>query len=103
MSAVIESCGSKFRVNIGQVVRLEKIELGSGETIDFKVLAVGEGSDIELGRPYVDGAKVVGEIINHERGDKITTIKLKRRKHHIKTMGHRQWYTYVRITSINAA
>lgn len=61
---------------------------------------VGEGEQIKFGAPLVTGAKVVAEVIKHGRGDKIRIIKFRRRKHHMKHQGHRQYFTQVKITSI---
>ena len=102
MYAVIQSGGKQHRVKEGQVVRLEKIDLEKGATIDFDmILMVGEGDDLALGTPYLDKAKVAGEIIEQGRGKKVKIIKFQRRKHSRKQMGHRQWFTDVKITSIS--
>ncbi len=102
MYAVIQSGGKQHRVKEGQVVRLEKIDLEKGATVDFdKILMVGEGEDLTLGAPYLDKAKVSGEIIEQGRGKKIKIIKFQRRKHSRKQMGHRQWFTEVKITNIS--
>lgn len=102
MYAVIQSGGKQHRVKKGQVVRLEKIDLEKGATIDFdKVLMVGEGEDLALGAPYLDSAKVSGEVVEQGRGKKIKIVKFKRRKHSRKQMGHRQWFTEVKITNIS--
>ena len=70
--------------------------------IDFdRVLMVGEGESIKVGTPVVDGAKVSAEVIQHGRGEKVTIVKFKRRKHHMKRQGHRQWFTEIKITTIN--
>ena len=103
MYAVIESGGKQHRVTEGEVLKLEKIEAGTGDKIDFdKVLMVGEGADVEIGTPYVKSGKVTAEVVSHGRGDKVKIIKFNRRKHHRKQMGHRQWFTEVKITSISA-
>jgi large subunit ribosomal protein L21 len=102
MYAVIQSGGKQHRVKEGQVVRLEKIDLEKGATIDFdKILMVGEGEDLALGAPYLDKAKVSGEVVEQGRGKKIKIVKFRRRKHSRKQMGHRQWFTEVKITSIS--
>jgi len=102
MYAVIESGGKQHRVEEGEVLRLEKIDSATGETIDFdKVLLVGEGETVKVGAPYVDGSKVSAEVITHGRGDKVRIVKFHRRKHHRKQMGHRQWFTEVKITAIS--
>ncbi|GIX29818.1 MAG: 50S ribosomal protein L21 [Porticoccaceae bacterium] len=101
MYAVIASGGKQHRVEEGAVVRLEKLDLAPGDTVEFEqVLLVGEGDQVRVGVPYVAGCKVIGEVVRHGRGDKIRIIKFRRRKHHMKRQGHRQWFTEVRITGI---
>ena len=103
MYAVIEAGGKQHRGVEGEVIRVEKIEAETGSTIDFdRVLMVGEGESIKVGAPVVDGAKVSAEVIQHGRGDKVTIVKFKRRKHHMKRQGHRQWFTEIKITGINS-
>lgn len=103
MYAVIESGGKQHRVVEGEILRLEKLDSATGETIDFdKVLLVANGEDVKIGAPYVSGGKVQAEVLNHGRGDKVHIIKFKRRKHHMKQQGHRQWFTEVKITGISA-
>lgn len=104
MYAVIKSGGKQYRVKEGQYLHLAKIELETGATVEFdQILLVGEGDTVNVGAPYVTGCKVVGVIEEQGREDKVRIIKMKRRKHHMKRMGHRQWYTRVRITAINVA
>jgi large subunit ribosomal protein L21 len=103
MYAVIQSGGKQHRVSEGLVLKLEKINSETGATVDFdKILMVVDGESISIGKPYVDSAKVSAEIVSHGRGKKVKIIKFKRRKHHMKQMGHRQWYTEVKITGISA-
>ena len=102
MYAVIESGGKQHRIIEGELLKVEKIEAETGSIIDFdRVLMVGEGESIKLGTPTVEGAKVSAEIMQHGRGDKVTIIKFKRRKHHMKRQGHRQWFTEIKITAIS--
>jgi len=102
MYAVIESGGKQHRVEEGEVLKLEKIEIATGEAVEFdKVLLVGSGEDVKIGTPLVDGGKVTGEVISHGRHEKVKIIKFNRRKHHRKQAGHRQWYTEVKITGIS--
>ena len=63
---------------------------------------VADGDDVNIGAPFISGAKVSAEIVSHGRGDKVTIIKFRRRKHHMKRQGHRQWFTEVKITGISA-
>ena len=101
MYAVIESGGKQHRVEKGEVIRFEKLKAEAGTTVDFdKVMMVADGADVKIGDPYVEGGKVSAEVVNHGRHDKVTIIKMKRRKHYRRQAGHRQWYTEVKITDI---
>lgn len=103
MYAVIKSGGKQHRVVEGETLKLEKIEKATGESISFdEVLLVGEGADVKIGAPLVEGATVTAEVIAQGRHKKVKIMKFKRRKHHMKQMGHRQWFTEVKITAINA-
>lgn len=103
MYAVIVSGGKQHRVQEGETLKLEKIETETGGKVEFdRVLLVANGDDIKVGAPLVEGAKVTAEVVGHGRHDKIRIIKFRRRKHHMKHMGHRQWYTEVKITGIKA-
>jgi len=102
MFAVIKTGGKQYRVSQGDTLRVEKLEVGAGDAIEFdQVLMVGEGGDVKVGAPYVDGGKVTATVKNHGRGKKVEIIKFRRRKHHMKRMGHRQDYTEVEITGIS--
>jgi len=102
MYAVFVSGGKQHRVIEGETLKLEKIEVATGETIEFEqVLMVANGDNIKIGTPVVEGAKVTAEVISHGRGDKVKIIKFRRRKHSMKRQGHRQWFTEVKITGIN--
>ena len=101
MYAVIKSGGKQYRVQEGQLLKLEKIESETGAELTFDdVLLVGNGDDVKIGEPIVKGAKVTAEVVAQGRHPKVRIIKFKRRKHHMKTMGHRQWFTQVKITGI---
>ena len=102
MYAVIESGGKQHRVEPGEVLRLEKLDVDEGGTVDFdKVMMIGEGDNVQIGTPYVDGGKVTAEVVSHGRGDKITIIKMKRRKNYRRQAGHRQYFTAVKIKEIS--
>lgn len=103
MYAVVVSGGKQHRVVEGETLKLEKIELATGESFDFdQVLLVGEGESVKIGAPVVEGAKVTAEVISQGRHKKVKIVKFRRRKHSMKQMGHRQWYTEVKITGISA-
>lgn len=102
MFAVIESGGKQHRVQEGDVLRLEKLAVEAGGSVTFdRVMMVGEGDDVAIGTPVVDGSSVTAEVLAHGRGDKVTVIKFKRRKDYQRKQGHRQAYTEVRVTGIN--
>lgn len=104
MYAVIVSGGQQYRVKPGQFLKIEKISAGTNTTVKFdKVLMVCDGEKTMVGAPYLSGYTVNAEVVAEGRLDKIRIIKFKRRKHHMKTMGHRQSYTEVKITGIQAA
>lgn len=99
--AVIVSGGKQHKVVEGEVLSLEKIELGVGETIKFdQVLMIRQDGKFKMGKPLVEGVTVEAEVLSQYRGEKIRIIKFKRRKHHMKHQGHRQYLTKVRITKI---
>ncbi len=103
MYAVIESGGQQHRVCEGEVLRLQKLDLPEGSRMEFeRVLMVGEGSEVKIGAPLLAGGKVSAEVIAHGRAEKIRVFKYKRRKKYRRSQGHRQWYTEVRITGIQA-
>jgi len=104
MYAVIKTGGKQYRVKEGEVLKIEKLELetgSAGSAVDFdQVLLIANGEDVKVGAPVVEGAKVSAEVVSHGRGDKVTIIKFRRRKHSMKRQGHRQWFTEVKITGI---
>ena len=102
MYAVIKTGGKQYRVSQGDTLKVEKLDAGEGDAIEFdQVLMVGEGEDVRIGAPYVDGSRVTAKVMAHGRGKKVHIIKFRRRKHHMKRMGHRQDYTGVEITGIS--
>ncbi len=102
MYAVFQSGGKQHRVSEGQTVRLEKLVISPGETIEFdQVLMIANGEEIKIGFPLIEGGKIKAEVIAHGRGEKIKVVKFRRRKHYRKQQGHRQWFTDVIITGIN--
>lgn len=103
MYAIIETGGKQYRVAEGDTLKVEKLEAETGAAIDLdKVLMLADGEDVRLGKPYLDGTRVTAEVAGHGRGDKVRIIKFRRRKHHLKRQGHRQWFTELKITGINA-
>ena len=102
MYAVIKTGGKQYRVSEGQTLKVEKLTAEAGASIELnEVLLVANGEDVKIGAPVVEGAKVNAEVVAHGRGKKVRIVKFKRRKHHMKQMGHRQWFTEIKITGIN--
>lgn len=103
MYAIIETGGKQYRVQEGDQIRVEKLNAAGGDQIAFdKVLVIGEGSDAKVGTPYVDAAKVFGDVIETGKGDKVIIFKYKAKKDYRKKQGHRQPYTLVEITGVSA-
>lgn len=103
MYAIIETGGKQYRVTPGDVVSLEKLDGNVGQTITFdKVLLIGGKADnnVIVGTPYVAQAALAAEIVEQAKGEKILTIKYRRRKGYRRTMGHRQLLTRVLVTKI---
>ncbi|TWH64069.1 LSU ribosomal protein L21P [Azomonas agilis] len=103
MYAVIVTGGKQYKVAEGEYLKIEKLEVATGESVTFdRVLLIGNGDEVSIGAPVVEGAKVTAEVIAQGRHDKVRIIKFRRRKHHMKRQGHRQWFTEVKITGIQA-
>jgi len=103
MIAVIKTGGKQYKVAEGDVIKVEKIDVEAGKTIDFNdVLLVGEadGTNLNIGAPLVPGAKVTATVIAQGRDKKIDVIKYKRKVRYRKKYGHRQAYTQVKIQKI---
>lgn len=103
MYAIIFCGGKQHKVSEGDVLSVELLDAEAGSEIEIdKVLLVSNGDSIKVGTPYLDGAKVSAKVIGEHGGEKIKIVKFRRRKHHQKVTGHRQWYTDLQITGINA-
>ena len=102
MYAIIRAGGKQYRVEKGDVVRLERLDgtVGSSVTLDDVLLvSAGEG-DVKVGSPKVEGASVTGTVVEQSRGTKIRIFKYKKRTHYRRTKGHRQSFTAVRIDKV---
>ena len=104
MYAVFATGGKQYRATTGDILKIEKLNAEKGATVELdQVLMVGEGEDVKVGSPYLKGGKVTATVVDHGRGKKIRVLKFKRRKHHMKQMGHRQDFTQIEITGIVAS
>ena len=104
MFAVIETGGKQYRVQQGDVVRVESLAGSSGDAVEFdQVLMIGDGDSSTVGNPTVEGARVKGTVVDQGRAKKVLIYTYKRRKNsNRKQAGHRQNYTEVKIESIEA-
>jgi len=103
MYAVIQTGGKQYRVSEGDMLRVEKLDAEAGSSIELdRVLLIADDDNVQVGKPYVDGGRVTASVEGHGRGDKVKIIKFRRRKHHLKRQGHRQWYTELKVTGISA-
>jgi large subunit ribosomal protein L21 len=103
MYAVIQTGGKQYRVEEGELLKIETLEAEAGQEIEFdKVLLIQSDNGIQVGKPYVEGGKVTATVTTHGRHPKIKIVKFRRRKHYMKQAGHRQNYTEVKITGISA-
>ena len=103
MYAIIRTGGKQYRVQTGDVVRVEHLAgaIGTSVTLDDVLLVAGEGEP-RVGSPRVEGAAVVGTVVEQDRDAKIRVFKYKKRKHYRRTRGHRQSFTAVRIDAVRA-
>lgn len=103
MYAVIKTGGKQYRVATGEKIKVEKIvaEVGQEVLLD-RVLALGSGTELSVGAPWVVGASVVARVLAQGRHDKVRIFKMRRRKHYQKRQGHRQAFTELEISAINA-
>ncbi|KOR30998.1 50S ribosomal protein L21 [Achromatium sp. WMS2] len=100
MYAIIQTGGKQYRVAPGQFLKVEKIVANSDIIELNQVLMIADGEKIQIGSPYVDGGRVQATIMHDGRDQKVKIIKFRRRKHHMKHQGHRQYYTLLRVDSI---
>src|SRR5439155_13874302 len=103
MYAVIKTGGKQYKVAAGEKIKVEQIaaDVGQEITID-QVLAVGNGADLKVGTPLVTGASVVATVVAQGKHDKVRIFKMRRRKHYQKRQGHRQTFTELEISAVNA-
>ncbi len=101
MYAVIKTGGKQYQVKEGDILKIEKLNVEEGSTVDFdEVLLVSNESGVKVGSPFVEGAKVSAEVLEHGKNRKIVVFKYKAKKGYSKKQGHRQPFTRVRINSI---
>jgi large subunit ribosomal protein L21 len=102
MYAIIETGGKQYKVEEGQVIYVEKLNVQDGETVTFDKVLLVKGDTVKVGNPFVEGATVTGKVEKHGRSKKIIVFKYKPKKNYRKKQGHRQPYTKVTIEKIQA-
>ena len=100
--AVIEAGGKQHKVELGQVLEVDLMQEESGVDHAFEnVMLYVDGDDVQIGQPYIENAKVVAEIVEEVKGEKVSILRFRRRKHSMRKIGHRQRYTQIKIKEIN--
>ena len=102
MFAVIETGGKQYKVQNGDVIYVEKLPQEENSEVIFQVVALGGENGLKIGTPYVEGASVTGKVLKNGKGKKITVFTDRPKKGSKRKMGHRQPYTKVEISAINA-
>ena len=103
MYAVVRTGGKQYRLGVGDSVKVEKLSDEVGNIVELsQILMVSDGGEVKVGTPLVTGAAVKAEIVGHGRNKKIRVFKMKRRKKYRRTQGHRQAFTQLKVTEINA-
>lgn len=103
MYAVIETGGKQYRVQEGDVITIEKLNVAAGDDITFdRVLLLNDGENVQVGAPILEAAKVFGSVVENGKGEKVIIFKYKSKKDYRKKQGHRQPYTMVKIESLSA-
>ena len=103
MYAVLETGGKQYRVAAGDKVEVERLGVDVGQPVTFdRVLLINRDGQLSVGAPIVDGAKIVADVVEHKRGDKVVIWKMKRRKGYHKKQGHRQELTVIQVKEIQS-
>ena len=103
MYAIIETGGKQYKVQQGDTLFIEKLDVQAGDAVTFdKVMAVGSEDGLKVGAPYIEGAAVKATVVKNGKGEKIVVFKFKAKKNYRRRQGHRQPYTKVEIGEINA-
>ncbi len=101
--SIIETGSKQYRVSAGDTLEVERLAVEAGQPVTFdRVLLVSNDGKVSVGSPTVANASVLADVVEHIRGEKKVTFKMKRRKGYHKTIGHRQELTVVKIKEIKA-
>ena len=101
MYAVIEAGGKQHKVELGQTLEIDLMDEESGAEHAFEtVMLYVDGEDVQVGQPFIENAKVIAEVVNEVKGEKVSILRFRRRKHSMRKIGHRQRYTQIKIKEI---
>ncbi len=101
MFAVVETGGKQYKVSIGSIIRVEKIRAKEGEEIILdKILLLNKDGEVLIGKPYLEGVKVIARVLKQDKYPKVIVFKFKRKKHYRRKYGHRQPFTKLSIENI---
>ena len=100
MYAIIKTGGKQYKVQANDVLEVEKLDTEVGKKIEFSALMISDGKKVQVGTPEVAGPKVVAEVVEHGKGEKLNIFVYKKKNTHHKAQGHRQPYTKIKIISI---
>lgn len=103
MFAVVDIAGFQEKVQVGDTLTVPTLDAEPDKKLTFGnvLMLVGDGGEVTLGAPFVEGASVEVKVTGHGRGDKIRVFKMRRRKRYMRTKGHRQGHTTVEVMKIN--
>ena len=99
MHAIIETGGKQYKVEVGSEIMVEKLDEQIGANVNFDVLMMADGENVQIGTPVVKGVSAKAEVLEHGKGKKVVVFKYKPKKDYRKKQGHRQPYTKVKILS----
>ena len=104
MYAVFRTGGKQYRAKTGERLQVEKLDVEEGAVVSFdEVLLVGEGSDVKVGSPLLEGTSVTATVLRQGKSRKVPVVKFRRRKNYLRLGTHRQFFTEVEITAIGAS
>jgi len=102
MYAILDNHGKQYKVRPGDQIQVDRLEAEEGELVEFgRILMVGDNGEVRVGRPQLPGARILAEVIRHEKGPKLTMMRMQATKGRQAKKGHRQKYTRVIIREIH--
>ncbi|MCS7202200.1 MAG: 50S ribosomal protein L21 [Dictyoglomus sp.] len=101
MFAVVETGGKQYKVSVGSIIEVEKINAKEGEEVILdKILLLNKDGEVLIGKPYLEGVKITAKVLKQDKYPKVIVFKFKRKKHYRRKYGHRQPFTRLAIQNI---